>query len=98
MYLLFINFMAQMSQMALALFCVWQTLIVTDKGDNIIIDYVSFIMCQTTRLLIMVLHKLRFNNITSLRKSVGATVNIYFSDRHYLIIWRPLLNYLAAAT
>ena len=32
-----------------------------------------------------------------LRKPVGATVNIYFSDRRYLIIWRPPLNYLAAA-
>ena len=37
-----------------------------------------------------------------LRKPVGATVNIYFSDRRYLIIlrpikWRPPDKYVAAA-
>ena len=33
-----------------------------------------------------------------LRKPVGATVNIYCSDRRYLINWRSPLNYLTAAT
>ena len=36
--------------------------------------------------------------ISFLRKPVGATVNIYFSDRRYLIIWQPPLNYMAVAT
>ena len=35
---------------------------------------------------------------SKLRKPVGATVNIYFSDSRHLIIWRPPLNYLAPAT
>ena len=37
-------------------------------------------------------------SLAFLQKPVGATVNMYFSDRRYLIIWRRPFNYLAAVT
>ena len=51
------------------------------------------IMVPAKILFMMYIHSHR-----KLWKPVGAMVNIYFSDSGYVIIWRPPLNYLAAAT
>ena len=69
---------------------------------------VDALLCTPIRLLCTFVHVCNMHSNMSisqvkhiarrnLRKLVGATVNEYFSDSQHLIIWRPPLNYLAAA-